>query len=135
MRNLKKYVIVFFVFLAMVGSPVFGASNIAPPKPKKDENRITTWMTLSLLGKNQAEIEYYFRKLDKRDLEDLKTRMRFTVMDNLRRSGITELRETASDADDLRVIRRKVITEIRYMGMEHDKDLQTTIKEEFGVSF
>ena len=135
MKKMKQIFITFFVFVAFVVTPAFGASNTAPPKPVKEENRITTWMTLSLLGKNQAEIEYYFRKLDKRELDDLKTRMRFTVMDNLRRSGISQLKDTASDADDLRVIRRKVITEIRYMGMEHDKDLKITIKEEFGVTF
>ena len=112
----------------------FSASNVKAPTPKKEENRITTWMTLSLLGKNQAEIEYYFRKLDQRDLDELRNRLRGTVMDNLRRSGIHELIANSLDMDDLNVVRRKVITEIRYMGMEHDQDLKISIKEEFGLS-
>ena len=126
--------LVFFLAGLLLSPVSFGASNIEPPKPQKEENRITTWLTLSLLGKNQAEIEYYFRKLSPQELEGLRERMRFTVMDNLKRMDLLYMISNSQDLDDLRVVRRKILTEIRYMGMEHDQDLKISIKEEFGIS-
>lgn len=118
----------------IVGPAGFGASDVQPPKQEKEENLITTWMQLALLGKNQAEIEYYFIRNQKREkIGEVKQMMRSTVMDNLRRSNIRYLISHASDSDDLNVVVNKIITEIRYMGMEHDEDLKISIKEEFGV--
>ena len=130
-----KFLLFAFWFFFFTSSTGLGASNVAPPVKKKAENRITTWMTLSLLGKNQAEIEYYFKDVDPKDLEELRQRIRNTVIGNLRRMDIESMLANATDADDLNVIRRKVLTEIRYMGMENDSELQVSIKEEFGVSY
>ncbi len=87
-----------------------------------------------LVGKNQAEIEYYFRNLDEKTIEQIKRRIRFAIIDNLIRSGIKGMIAKSSDADDVNVVIRKVITEIRYSGLEHDQDLRLSIKEEFGIS-
>ena len=54
-------------------------------------------------------------------------------MENLRRAGIKRLIDESADVDDLNVVIRKIIIEIRYAGMELDKDLRLSIKEEFGV--
>ena len=56
------------------------------------------------------------------------------MIDNLKRSGIRSLIRNSSDSDDLNVIVNKIITEIRYVGLEHDRDLRLSIKEEFGVT-
>lgn len=96
-------------------------------------NLYTKWITLALVGKNQAEIEYFFRNEKDKTIEQVKRRIRYTVVENLRRAGIKRLIDESSDVDDLNVIIHKIIVEIRYAGMELDKDLRLSIKEEFGV--
>lgn len=103
-------------------------------QPAKDSGNIyTKWITLALLGKNQAEIEYFFRNEKESSIQRVKERIRFAVLDNLRRAGIKTLIQKSSDADDFNVIITKILLEIRYAGMEHDEDLVLSIKEEFGV--
>src|SRR3989339_328082 len=118
MKGMKQSLAVLLFLGMLLSEPAMAASNVKAPEQKKEENRFTTWITLSLLGKNQAEIEYYFRNLDPKEMEQLRELMRFTVLDNLRRMGLKSLINTSEDADDLAVVRRKVITEIRYVGME-----------------
>jgi len=96
-------------------------------------NVYTKWMTLALVGKNQAEIEYFFRNEKEATIVQVKQRIRHAVVENLRRAGIKRLLEESSDVDDLNVVIRKIVVEIRYAGMELDKDLLLSIKEEFGV--
>ena len=103
-------------------------------QPAKDSGNIyTKWITLALLGKNQAEIEYYFRNEKEASIDRVKERIRNAVLDNLRRSGIKSMISTSSDADDFNVIVTKILLEIRYVGLEHDNDLILSIKEEFGI--
>lgn len=119
--------------LTTIAALVF-LSTSSMAQPVKDSGNIyTKWMTLALLGKNQAEIEYYFRNEKEATIDRVKERIRFAVLENLRRAGLKTLLEKVSDADDLNVIIRKIVIEIRYAGMEHDRDLLLSIKEEFGV--
>lgn len=111
---------------------VFNTNSFAQPV-KDSGNLYTKWMKLALLGKNQAEIEYFFRNEKDSTLEQVKQRIRNAVVDNLRRAGIPALIAETSDADDFNVIIRKILIEIRYTGMELDPDLRLSIKEEFGV--
>ncbi|OGG99669.1 MAG: hypothetical protein A2600_12470 [Candidatus Lambdaproteobacteria bacterium RIFOXYD1_FULL_56_27] len=104
-------------------------------KKERKENLYTVWMKLAILGKNQAEIESYFlRKIGSEDLELVKGRIRNTVLDNLKRSGLESRIMASYDLDDLNVVIDRVLTEIRYVGLEHDQDLRQTIKEEFGIT-
>jgi len=100
---------------------------------KTGGNLYTKWITLALVGKNQAEIEYFFRNEKDKTIDQVKRRIRYTVVENLRRAGIKRLINESSDVDDFNVVIRKIIIEIRYAGMELDKDLRLSIKEEFGV--
>lgn len=107
--------------------------NIYSQPTRTGGNMYTKWMTLALVGKNQAEIEYFFRNEKESTIEQVKKRIRYAVVENLRRAGIKRLIEESADADDLNVVIRKIVIEIRYAGMELDKDLRLSIKEEFGV--
>ena len=110
------------------------ASTTSFSQPAKDSgNLYTKWMKLALLGKNQAEIEYNFRNEKEATLSQVRMRIRSAVIENLRRAGIRTLIGEATDADDLNVIIRKILIEIRYVGLELDRDLRLSIKEEFGV--
>lgn len=129
MINVKKYFsfLVLLIFIMVTADAGFS-------QPSRDPgNMYTIWMKLALIGKNQAEIEYYFKNIDEKTMDQVKKRIRFAVIDNLRRSGLHSLIRHSSDYDDLNVIVNKIITEIRYVGLEHDQDLRLSIKEEFGV--
>lgn len=103
-------------------------------QPAKDTGNIyTKWKRLALLGKDQAEIEYFFRNEKESSIKGVKQRIRFAVLENLRRLGIRSMLAETADADDFNVIVRKIVVEIRYAGLEHDEDLRLSIKEEFGV--
>lgn len=118
--------LIIFIFVVINGSTY--------SQPTKDIGNIyTIWIKLALLGKNQSEIEYYFRNIDNQTMNSIKRRLRFSVLDNLRRIGVKKLISRTSDMDDLNVVVTKIATEIRYAGMEHDEDLRLTIKEEFGI--
>jgi len=104
-------------------------------RKEKRENVYTAWVKLAMLGKNQAEIESYFlRKVGPDEVELIKARIRKTVLDNLRRSGIESKIASSYDLDDINVVVDHVLVEIRYVGLEHDSDLRQTIKEEFGIT-
>ncbi|NQU63910.1 MAG: hypothetical protein HQ517_06455 [SAR324 cluster bacterium] len=119
--------------LAVCLSFVSVSSYSQPTKAKTSGNIYTKWITLALVGKNQAEIEFFFRNEKNQSIEQVKRRIRHAVVENLRRAGIRQLIEESADVDDLNVVIRKIIIEIRYAGMELDKDLRLSIKEEFGV--
>ena len=126
-RFYKRLILVVFITLFLF------SGNLTAQTKVRSGNMYTQWMKLALVGKNQAEIEYYFRNIDSTTLDQIKDRIRFAVLDNLRRSGIHELLRRGSDMDDFNVITKKILVEIRYVGMEHDEDLKLSIKEEFGV--
>jgi hypothetical protein len=109
-------------------------ANYCIAQPAKDSGNIyTKWITLALLGKNQSEIEYYFRNEKETSIQRVKERIRFAVLENLRRSGIKTMISKISDADDINTVVTKILIEIRFAGMEHDTDLLLSIKEEFGI--
>ena len=129
MKTVNKYII-FLVLIFLISV----TTNSVFSQTKQDPgNMYTTWVKLALVGKNQTEIEYYFKNIDEKTMGLIKKRIRFAVIDNLKRSGLHSLIRNSSDSDDLNVIVKKIITEIRYVGLEHDQDLRLSIKEEFGV--
>ena len=126
LRLIKCLVVLFGIFSFVV---TYGIA-----QPVQDSGNIyTKWIKLALLGKNQSEIEYFFRNEKESSILQVKERIRFAVLENLRRSGLKSMIARISDADDFNVIINKILIEIRYAGMEHDRDLVLSIKEEFGV--
>ena len=130
MKAHRKFISILILFFLILASTDSGLSQ----SNKDPGNMYTIWMKLALIGKNQAEIEYYFKNIDEKTMDRVKKRIRFAVIDNLRRSGLHSLIRSSADSDDLNVIVNKIITEIRYVGLEHDQDLKLSIKEEFGVT-
>ncbi len=129
MRILLPIKTIIGLFCLLTFSFTYGTA-----QPIKDSGNIyTKWITLALLGKNQAEIEFYFRNEKEVSIQKVKQRIRFTVLDNLRRSNVKSMISRISDADDFNVIITKILLEIRFVGLEHDEDLLLSIKEEFGI--
>ena len=129
-----KYLMRYLKILLLLLMVVICSMNLYSQPAKISKNLYTTWIKLALIGKNQAEIEYYFRDRGEEEIERIKKRMRFAILDSLNRSGIKNMIAKSTDADDINIIVRKVMTEIRYSGLEHDEDLRLSIKEKFGIS-
>ena len=129
-----KYLMRYLKILLLLLMVVICSMNLYSQPAKISKNLYTTWIKLALIGKNQAEIEYYFRDRGEEEIERIKKRIRFAILDSLNRSGIKNMIAKSTDADDINIIVRKVMTEIRYSGLEHDEDLRLSIKEKFGIS-
>ena len=96
-------------------------------------NVYAKWIRLSLSGKNQAEIEYFFRNLKEKDLNKVKNQLRVAILDKLKRSTLKQLIKYGQDLDDMNIIIKKIQTEIRYAGMELDEILKLDIKRYFNL--
>jgi hypothetical protein len=122
----------FSIFILAI-SFTLGGVWTALAQGKDPGNLYSTWLRLSLSGKNQVEIEYYMRHVKTNDLDKVKERLRFYVIDNLKRQGVSTMITQSIDQDDMRVAMKKVRTEVRFAGMEYDELLRMKIKEEFGI--
>ncbi|MGK0290684.1 MAG: hypothetical protein ACI86H_002143 [bacterium] len=124
-----KNFILFVLFLA-----ISSASFAATKQTTDVGNLYSRWIQLSLGGKSQSEIEYFFRGINDKSLKKVKARLRFAVIANLKRKGVHQILAQSTDTDDLNVAKQKIRTEIRFMGMEHDTKLKLSIKDEFGLA-
>ncbi len=128
-----KPILIFKPLITLFLIVVFAAPCGMSQPVRTGENIYTKWITLALLGKNQSEIEFYFRNEKDASIQQVKERIRFAVLENLRRSGIRSMVSRISDIDDYNVIITKIHLEVRFAGLEHDPDLLLSIKEEFGI--
>jgi hypothetical protein len=91
------------------------------------------WVRLSLRGYSQAEIESLLRNMDAKTLEDVKGRLRMTVIHNLRLKRIRERFQSGRDKGDLQDVLSSIETEIRFAGLENDDELRFEIREQLGI--
>lgn len=91
------------------------------------------WVRLSIRGYSQEEIESVLSNMDRKTVEEVKSRLRRTVLVNLELKKIKNQLRQSRDSDDLRSIRASVETEIRFAGMQSDPLLRLMIKDRFGV--
>ena len=92
------------------------------------------WIRLSLRGLNQEEIESVLNNMDPKAIEEVKGRLRHTVLSNLEAKQIRHRFQTSRDTDDLKSVRRAIETELRFAGMQSDPELKLLIKDRFGIS-
>lgn len=91
------------------------------------------WVRLSLRGYSQEEIESLLRNMDAKTLEEVKARLRTTVLSNLRLKRIRERFQASRDKGDLQDVLSSIETEIRFAGLENDQELKFEIRENLGV--
>ena len=91
------------------------------------------WVRLSLRGYSQEEIEYLLRNMVANTLEEVKARLRTTVLSNLRLKRIRERFQASRDKGDLQDVLSSIETEIRFAGLENDQELKFEIRENLGV--
>ena len=96
-------------------------------------NVYTMWVKLSLRGHSQEEIESLLRNMDAKTIEEVKGRLRRTVMSNLEFKNVGSLYAMSRDYDDLTMVMQSVKTEIRFAGLETDDEIKHMIKNQFGI--
>jgi hypothetical protein len=101
--------------------------------PPNSVSVYSIWVRLSLRGYSQEEIESLLRQMDVKTLDDVKARLRRSVLSNLRLKGVRERFLASRDKGDLQDVLSSVETEIRFAGLENDEELKYEIRERFGI--
>lgn len=91
------------------------------------------WVRLSLGGFSQLEIESMLRNMDPKTIEDVKNRLRRTILSHLQLKKIRKQIKTSRDKDDLNNVVNSIETEIRFAGMQSDDQLKLMIKDRYGI--
>lgn len=91
------------------------------------------WVRLSLRGLSQEEIESVLRNMDPKTINEVKARLRRTVLANLQLKKVGEHIQLSRDSDDLSTVISSIETEIRFAGMQNDDRLKLEIKDRYGV--
>ncbi len=125
-RYLKRIVLLLIVLL-MVATPMSLAQ--APSAI----SLYSIWVRLSLRGYSQHEIESVLRNMDSKAMEDVKNRLRATVLAQLQLKKIRQQLDRSRDKDDLNNVISSVETEIRFAGMQNDDLLKLMIKDRYGL--
>ena len=113
--------------LLLVGAPRLPAQN------PKIVNLYSVWVQLALRGHPQEEIESLLRNMGPEKIDEVKTRLRRTVVANLELKTLGSLYRTSRDKDDLNVIVHMIQTELRFASLENDEELRMMIKDRFGI--
>ena len=127
-RWLKILLPCLLLLLATLPVPVEAQGNRGAPN-----SLYSIWVRLSLRGYQQSEIESLLRNMDPKTLEEVKDRLRQTVMANLEMRNIRSSYLASRDSDDLREVRNAIDTEIRFAGLETDRRLREMIEDRFGI--
>ena len=93
----------------------------------------SVWVRLSLRGLSQEEIESILRNMDPKTINEVKARLRRTVLANLQLKKVGEHIQMSRDSDDLSTVISSIETEIRFAGMQNDDLLKLKIKDRYGV--
>ncbi|HKI97058.1 MAG TPA: hypothetical protein VKB51_01165 [bacterium] len=93
----------------------------------------TIWVRLSLRGLNQSEIESLMRNMDPAAITKVKERLRSTVLSNLETKRVRQQYLAARDSDDIKNVLTSIETELRFAGLENDREIRLMIRDRFGI--
>ena len=97
-------------------------------------NIFSQWVKLSLMGYNQSEIEATLNVYKPEELKLVKRRLRRNVLNNLVGGNLKQDISLSSTEQELRYIRDKIRTEIRFAGLENDFLVRQMIRHQFGIA-
>lgn len=122
------------ITLLFISAFCFLLVSVHATEVKVDGNILQNWIRLSLIGKDQAEIELFFKDVEPKKIEKVKNRLRIYVMRRLRSKNVKRMLRKASQVNDIGVVIDSIREETRYFGLEDDDILKYNIKEEFGIN-
>ena len=126
-----KVVLVVLLVALLIGVPP-GLGQQSPEDIREDLYSI--WIKLSMMGHNQSEIEGILTGITEQQLQHLKNRLRWDVLNTLTHLNLSNEIELSRTEQDLVMIRDKIRTEIRFAGLENDLLLQRMIRHKFGIA-
>ena len=126
-----KVVLVVLLVALLIGVPP-GLGQQSPKDSREDLYSI--WIKLSIMGHNQSEIEGILTGITEQQLQHLKNRLRWDVLNTLTHLNLSNEIELSRTEQDLVMIRDKIRTEIRFAGLENDLLLQRMIRHKFGIA-
>jgi len=119
--------------LALLVSLLMATPTSQAQTPPSAVSIYSIWVRLSLRGYSQEEIESILKNMDPKTIDDVKTRLRKSVLSNLRLKRVHERFLTSRDKGDLQDVLSSVETEIRFSGLENDEELKFQIREKLGI--
>ena len=111
--------------------PVVG---IAQDNINTPGNIFSQWVKLSLMGYNQSEIEATLNVYQSEEIQLVKRRLRRNVLNNLVGGNLKQDISLSTTEQELRYIRDKIRTEIRFAGLENDLLVRQMIRHQFGIA-
>ena len=126
-----KVVLVVLLVALLIGVPP-GLGQQSTKDSREDLYSI--WIKLSMMGRNQSEIEGILAEITEQQLQHLKNRLRRDVLNTLTHLNLSNEIELSRTEQDLVMIRDKIRTEIRFAGLENDLLLQRMIRHKFGIA-
>ena len=126
-----KAILIGLLVVVLVGVPP-GLSQ--QPPVDSQGNLYSIWLTLSLMGHNQSEIEAILNGVTPEQLYRIKNQLRRDVLNTLRRLNLHNEISMSTTEQELFTIREKIRTEIRFAGMENDSRLRRMIRHQFGIA-
>ena len=97
-------------------------------------NIFSQWVKLSLMGYNQSEIEATLNVYQTEEIKLVKRRLRRNVLNNLVGWNLKQDISLSTTEQELRYIRDKIRTEIRFAGLENDFLVRQMIRHQFGIA-
>jgi hypothetical protein len=128
----KSYIRKFLV-ASLASFTLWGAGWAGAQTTANSVNLFSRWVKLSLMGFNQSEIEATLSSYTPDQLQEVKHRLRRNVMNNLLNGNLQQDIELSTTEQELRYIREKIRTEIRFAGLENDRYIRRMIRHQFGI--
>ena len=123
-----RWMLLALTLLLMASTPI----TLAQTSPSA-VSVFSIWVRLSLRGFSQQEIESVLRNMDDKTLNEVKNRLRRTVLANLQLKKVGKQIRLSRDSDDLATVISSIQTEIRFAGMQNDELLKLRIKDRYGI--
>jgi hypothetical protein len=122
-----------WALLTALGAMLLATPTSQAQTPPSAVSVYSIWVRLSLRGYSQEEIEALLRNMDTKTIEDVKSRLRRSVISNLRLKRVRERYQASRDKGDLHDVLTSIETEIRFAGLENDEELKFQIRERLGI--
>ena len=123
-----RWMLLALTLLLMASTPI----TLAQTSPSA-VSVFSIWVRLSLRGFSQQEIESVLRNMDDKTLNEVKNRLRRTVLANPQLKKVGKQIRLSRDSDDLATVISSIQTEIRFAGMQNDELLKLRIKDRYGI--
>ena len=118
----------------VVLTTVLPVGGIAQDNINTPGNIFSQWVKLSLMGYNQSEIEATLNVYQSEEIQLVKRRLRRNVLNNLVGVNLKQDISLSTTEQELRYIRDKIRTEIRFAGLENDLLVRQMIRHQFGIA-